>query len=252
MPEANLFVPSTTIDPSKDYSQELIGEGKKYADVPAAARSIIEGQLHISRLESENAQMREDLSRRASIEEAIARLQKPTEPQSSQPNAGKTVDGGDDLSSRNIKPEDVTKLVNTAIAQRESERTAQSNVELVRETLAKEWGNDFTSKLETRAKELGLSKDQVTELAKVQPKVLLAAVFPQGPTAAAPALSVFSPSGAGVNTAGLATRTGTIPANETYKHWQQIRKDNPQYYHSVEGAKLRHENAMKHVEAFYT
>ena len=53
MSTQDLFTMSTTIDPEKDYTAELVGEGKKFKDNKELARSKVESDLFISHLQKE-------------------------------------------------------------------------------------------------------------------------------------------------------------------------------------------------------
>src|SRR5689334_15076479 len=62
------------IDPAKDYTLELIGEGKKYKDAQAAARALLEKDNFIQRLQAENAEARKQLQQGSKIDEFLDKM----------------------------------------------------------------------------------------------------------------------------------------------------------------------------------
>lgn len=69
---ANVFEGTTPGNVSADLMTELVGEGKKYKTVEDLARSRLEADIHIKRVETENAEMREKLAKAASVEDILA------------------------------------------------------------------------------------------------------------------------------------------------------------------------------------
>lgn len=246
----NLFVPSQTIDPTKDYSQELVGEGKKFADPAALARSKVEGDLHIRNLETEMAELRADLGRRTSVEEAIKKLQPNNTQNSSQPNEVQPSASGSETGVA-IKQEDISKLVQNELAKQSSERTAQDNVELIKAKLTEVWGADYVQKLKAKAVELGVSEENITGMAKTMPRALLQMVGAnEVQKQNTEGSSLFTPSQNGINTAALQSRSSNTPEQEKYSYWSKVRKENPTFYHSIEATRARHEAMQKHGQAF--
>ena len=246
-----LFVPSETIDPTKDYFPDLVGEGKKYATQSDLARGNIEANLHIANLQKNQEELRQDLARRIAIEEALTRLSTNNANPATQPNAGQPAAGGTAQELTAFKPEDIAKLVQDEIAKKDTERTAQANVEYVQQELTKLWGKDLTANLQARAQVLGVTEDYILQMARTQPKVLLTLVTPVTQTAK-PSSSLFSPTQAGISSAALtSSNAGKKPDGESYSYWKELRTANPTLYHSVEGTKARHTAAIKHGPDFY-
>ncbi len=253
MPDTELFEnsPAQTLDPQKDYLAELVGEGKKFKDASALAYSKAQSDAFIAQLQREAAELREDLSKRKTMEEVLANLQNTP----NQPNGGTPPAGGSENNSSALNEETINRLIQdrvlATIQSTEAERNAKVNVELVKNTLVNTWGNEYVSKLEAATQELGLSKDFVTNLARTQPKVLLKLVGAEG-TQPKQEANIFSPSTAGVVSAGLTARnSSSLPEQERYSYWQKVRSENPSLYHSPAAAKARFEAAKKHGEAFF-
>lgn len=55
--------------------EELVGEGKKYSSVAELAKAHLHSEVHIGRLETENGDYREKLSKASTVEEILSKLQ---------------------------------------------------------------------------------------------------------------------------------------------------------------------------------
>lgn len=244
-----------TIDPNKDYSAELIGEGKKYASIQEAARAILEKDLHINRVQTEAKELREDLSKRNTAEELLEKLKQQSNNSSNQSNSSQNdADGTGD--TKLLKAEDIDALIKRQVSDAVShitvEAEAKKNVELVRNALTQLWGEEYSSVLETKAKELGVSKDWITNAARTTPKVLLTLVSQGEKAKDKEQASLFAPSLNGINSAGLArSSSNNVPDEGKYSYWQKLRKDNPNQYHSVSASAKRHAAAQTYGETFY-
>lgn len=250
----DLFSPAFQIDPEKDYSTELIGDGKKFADVKSAARSIVEKDLFIEQLKRENAEIREDLGRRKTVQDAISALQN-TNSQPSSLNGGNTPAGSSAAEPVALDEETLNRrireTVSTTIQQTQAASIEQSNLETVKSALENAWGKNFSEKLTSIASELGVTQEYLTNMAKSAPKVFLKTVGADT-VQKTDAGSLFSPSGAGVNAAALARASSSnIPMEERYSYWKKMRTENPNLYHSPAAATRRFEAYKKHGDAFY-
>ena len=254
MSTQDLFTMSTTIDPEKDYTAELVGEGKKFNSVKDLARAKLESDLFIAQQQREAAELREELQRRKTVEEALATLQNTNNSSNSQESFNQP-NGNSAADSVALNEEQMKQLIRESVATTiETERTAtlaQRNVDLVKQTLESAWGKEFPLKLKQTAADMGVSEDFIMNMAKSQPKVLFKLVGVQEGTQRAPEQSLFNPSGVGINTAALASNRRSIPEQESYSYWQKVRKEDPSLYHSPKAAMARFEAAKKHGEAFY-
>lgn len=161
--DPNLDMP--TIDESKKYFEELVGEGKKFSDPEALARGKFEADIFVERLKQENAGIRNELNSRVKMEEFLDKLnsfQKPQSPDAGQqpPDQAKVEAG--------LKPEDVLRLLD----QREQLSKATQNVNKVQVHLQETLGPNYATKLKQVADSLGLSKEHINNLAATSPEAL--------------------------------------------------------------------------------
>jgi hypothetical protein len=237
-----------TIDPNKDYTQELVGEGKRYASVQELARAALEKELHIKNVEADNKEMREDLTRRATAEEILAKIQSSnTNTTLSQPVQTGLESSSEPLLTKEQLNALIQKQVSDAVTGMSAEAEAKKNIDLVKSTLTKTWGDDYTTKLKEKAQELGVSEDWITQTARTTPKVLLSLV--QGTQT--PQESLFVPTPSGINTAGLLnTSANNLPQEAKYSYWKKLRETNPKDYYSIPKTAARHDAAKKYGDAF--
>ena len=159
------------IDPNKDYLAELVGEGKKFKDPVALARAKKEADNFITQLTRENAEMRKEnetltteVRSRQTVEEILKSNLKPQTQQTQ--NNQNTVEPENQEQVQTLTPQDIEEMLN----RREQAKSAQSNADLVRERLEKEWGPNYEVHLREQAKALGVGTKFLDDLATSQPQ----------------------------------------------------------------------------------
>jgi hypothetical protein len=214
-----------TVDPDKDYLTELVGEGKKFQSERELARAKVESDAFIQRLQGELKGLREDLVKRASIEDFLDQMKSMNEsPPAGQPRSNPDV--VDEPKGSGPSPEDLEKLIEQHVSKRESQRTAQENLSLVKAEMQKAWGEDYSHKLAAKAKELGVGEEFLNQLAREKPKAFLklvdAQAQPQRP-------DLFNPRSTSVDASKLATlNAGNNEQN--YSYFDKLRRENPKEY----------------------
>lgn len=158
------------VDPNKDYLSELVGEGKKYKDPAALARSRVEADRHIQRLETEQKALRTDMNSRLALEELVTKL-------SSYKAPDPAPTGGDDNRSEPSKTaltaDDLARIVDERVSAISETERSKANLNLVKSTLKKEWGNSYVDKMKEKAQELGVGENFLNDLAMKQPNAFL-------------------------------------------------------------------------------
>jgi len=250
----NTLFGTMTIDPNKDYTNELVGDGKKFKTTADLARGKVESDLFIRQQQTELDELRAELARRKSVEDAIAALSSTTNTPASSPN-GAGAPAGASVEPVALDEETLKQRIRATVSETiQAEQTSAMqarNLETVKTTLRAAWGEDFSSKLSSVAAELGATPEYLTDVAKTQPKVFLKLVGADvRQTEQAP--SLFSPSSAGVSTAALSSSNrSNLPEQERYSYWKKVRNENPSFYHSPAAAQARFAAAKKHGDAFY-
>lgn len=233
MPE--LFSDDVIVDPDKDYLAELVGEGKKFADAKALARAKAESDAFISRLEQENAGLREEVTKRLSLEDAVRKITE-KRPTTDLPE-GDTEGNADRVSKEQIA-ELVSQKVNEALSQTTAKQSKEKNLEEVVTKLREKFGDNFQRTVEAKRQQLGLGKDFLAGLAETQPKAFLALV---GATETRATETSVLPS-EGINTSGLPRESSSERGKKFY---DDLRNKNPKEYWSPRVQNEMHAQAKK-------
>lgn len=160
-----------TIDPDKDYLVELVGEGKKFKTERDLARGKAESDLFAERLKRENAEMRTRLKESQTISALIDKMSKQPEPVAQPANSDNPKpEGQNESKSTEV---DLDKLLEKKLQEREVVKTRDTNFNYVKAKLVESWGDDYSNKLLTKAKELGIGTQFLDDLAKTQPNAFL-------------------------------------------------------------------------------
>jgi len=185
----------TTSEPEADHSVDALATqlfriknekgGPKYDSVAKAIDALAHAQDYIPRLKSEKEQyeaelvkLREELAKRESLEDTIARLT--TQRQTETPAPTSEVVKGLDENA-------VAQILQRELTQREQATIAQSNSKLVTETLVAKFGDKAKAVVAEKAQELGLSLQEMESLSQRTPKAFLAWFNPLAPlTSSAP------------------------------------------------------------------
>lgn len=210
---------TTIVDPNKNYLEELVGEGKKFASIDDLARGKAEADLFIARITAENAKYKDEVEKRKTMEEVLDQIKQfqniPPTPNTPPNNSGER--DTDNLFDQSK----VEAIVHEKLAQSERERVAKDNLAYVVNTLQNRFGNGFQTELDNRAKELGLGKEFLTNLAKEQPTAFLAMM---GETSAIPP---------------VASTARTAPQNlrnrKNWAYYEDIRRKDFNRYNTLQG-----------------
>lgn len=237
----DIFAATTpAIDPAKDYTSELVGEGKKYATTADLARAAMHKDLFINKLEAETKELRDEVATRMKMEEFVDRMnsletrapvtnQEPDRSQSVTPPPVATV-----------KPEEVDALLEAKLAERDKVNAQKRNMMEVVERLRERFGDGYAGVVEERANKLGLGKEFLNNLALTQPKAFYAVIGVDTPTRADnPASGLRSQ----VNSSSQAFQPST--QEKTAKYYDTLRKTDRSKYLSQEVQVEMHKQAIK-------
>lgn len=172
---------SLPIDPNKDYWTELTGPGGKFhrADESEAKREIarakVQSDLYIKSLEQRLDEGRQDYltlheqyKAAPKLEELVAKLERQHLTSNEQPPVNE-----DTNKEPAFKPEDIEKLLDTKLTERETQRTQSENLRFVKAKLAERYGEKSSEVLQSQMDRLGLSPEFADQLARTNPKVFM-------------------------------------------------------------------------------
>lgn len=136
---------------------QLVGEGKKFKTAEDLAASKAHTDAHISTLESELKDIREELEKRDSIEDIVRKARQPVqEPKSSEPTS---------LDKEGVR---------SVFKEFQSEQKAASNIVQVDSKMREKFGEAAKKVTQEKASELGVSLDFMKHVASEDPRAFLA------------------------------------------------------------------------------
>lgn len=166
-----------TIDPNKNYVEELVGEGKKFKTIEDLARGKYEADAFLKTMQMRQDELRKDYLKvqeeaesRAKLADLIDQLSKRQTQSSSDFNHN-----ANDLINEKpgLKPEDVESLIDARLVTRETQKRYSDNYNLVKAKLQERFGNNYQSTVSEQIEDLGITSEEFTEMARRSPKVLL-------------------------------------------------------------------------------
>lgn len=171
-----LFTPSNDPTPivqeGTDFVSQLIGEGKKYKDAQALAKAVLDKDAFIEQLKSENFQMRSSLRGEQKIDEFLDKLNKSPSPSTvvaSTPVTNQSENTDQTNQTKALSQEEIIKI----LEQRDNAKQAEMNLRLAVDQVKKVYGANYTQVMKTKAEELNMSPESLTNLAKNQPAAFL-------------------------------------------------------------------------------
>ena len=221
--------PTGDVERPANYLEALVGEGKKFKTQEDVARSVWEkDNVFIPQVLRENKELRRELQERANLEQLVKEL-KNSSASNSAPNSEserpEDNPGRNNQNSNAPSKEDIASLVKSIVTEEKTQDARTRNIEFCVSELRKNLGDGYEQVLKARAKDLGLSKDYLDNLAATSPKALLALVVPprSKEDVKAPRSSILT--------------TNKQVSNSNTKDWayyQNLRKQDPRRYFSAE------------------
>lgn len=151
--------------------EALVGDGKKFKTQDDLAKSVFHKDSHISKIERENAEMRELLSkndRTEKLESMLTELLTRNKPSNEVPPQTQEKPG---VTSPGLTEEDLEKRLESLLGKKTAEQTSKANLQEVREKLVAKYGSNFADTLKQKATELGLNDEDVNGLASRNPRL---------------------------------------------------------------------------------
>lgn len=237
-----------TIDPEKNYLEELVGEGKKFKTIEDLARGKVESDLFIQRLQAETQEMRSELTNRLNLEaflDEMKQLQKQAPAVAPSPqDTPRNVDTEPKEIKAGMTPEEVEQLLSERLKNERTKELQASNLATVKNRLVELYGNTYQNKLKEVAESLGESPEYLNEVAKRNPTAFFRLL---GETPA-PDKKNYTPPRSQLNTE---TR-GNVPSGERDNaFYEHLRATDPKRYYSREVQVQRHKDALRLGAKFF-
>lgn len=212
----------------------LVGDGKKFKDNDALAKSKLESDNFIKKLQAENAMLKTEVGAAKKLEDFFKEVNKPS--------ANTEADKPQESQQVNV---DVEALVSQALEKRLAQQSAVDNLTNVTNTLSQRYGDQTAQAVAQKAAELGVTKEYLRDVAARTPKVFLK-LFDD--VKQQPQKDVFS-AGPQSRVDVLKQPVGNV-RNEAY--WQALRVRDRKTYDSPAAANQRMNDALSMGESFFT
>jgi hypothetical protein len=223
----NLLDPDN-LDTNQSYYDQLVGDGKKFKDQEALAKSKIEADNMIKSVLREKDELRSDFLRERQDNQSKAQLQDLIDQYRNlkQPNTFEDhIPKIKEEREPGLKLEDLETFFEKKFQEKESRVKEVDNFNLVKQALVDRHGSNYSSAIKEQIDDLGLSVDEFNAMARKQPKVLLRTLgldqqitrnpF-QSPHRSSQRSDSFSPRG---------------EPTRSWSYYQKMRKDSPETYH---------------------
>lgn len=228
--DVNAFLEDQDDESNNDVILEtVVGADKKYKTVNDLARAAIHKDLHIRKIEEENRALREVAAKAKGADEILKALQ------ANQPNpnvqdrdngfANSGADGGNNQGNRIPTEDEIANKVLAAMEAKTTKTKQDENFNYVKRELLKNLGAEYPNLIRQKAEELGLSDEDLNNLARKTPKAFFNLIG-ISPTQAVPNVSPNPVSRASEATAF--NRQG----EKTFSYYEKMRKSNPRQYYS--------------------
>lgn len=231
-----------------DVAAELIGEGKKYKDLSAAAKALLEKDRFIERLKAENAEVRGALKGESKMDEFLEKLRAA---QNSGTASNSVTSQGEPFTNQNqsnnqtpskaLTVEEVQKLMEERERGAREEANLAASIQKVKEA----FGANYKAVMTAKADELGMPQEYLLNLAKTQPKAFAKLVEADVATQGRGNTPTSS-----VNTAALNGKRNGEKTNEYYKALRKQIGDAEFFKPSIQNQ--LHKDAMRLGEAFFS
>jgi len=239
----NVTTAQTTTETNSSFTEQLVGEGKKFRDVESLAKGKLEADRHIADITRTLTELREEVAKQDYAKTLLEQLQ-------SKGAGSGTANTEDSLTTRNSATENTTQtrevdieaLVEQAITKKEKTRTFEQNIAAANDVMVSQYGDRAGEVLKLKAQELSISVDRLKEIAAESPTAFLQLVTDSSKKSTD---KVVMPSS--VRQDSLASNT----SERTFNYYQKIRKENKSQYYSPKVQRMLMEDRLRLGEKFY-
>lgn len=164
----------TTVDPTKNYLEELVGDGKKFKTVEDLARGKYEADLHVSlknreldALTAEYKRLQNEYNAGPKLQEVLDKILTAQTSSSETPKAN-----DNNTAPPAFDPSQLDSLLESKLQKISAAKQAQENTKLVKDTLQAQFGDGFSAMLQAQTQKLGLTKEMVDNLVQTSPDAI--------------------------------------------------------------------------------
>jgi hypothetical protein len=242
----DLFTSQTenTPDPSKNYLEELVGEGKKFKSPEDLARGKAEADRFIQQLQGELAGIRQELGTRQTLEELMTKMTPNQSPNNQNQEHNQTPPGGEGNAPKAVTMEDIDRLVEDRLSKVEKERVHQSNLNQAKQALVNAFGSDYITHLKAKASELGVTEQYLNNMAMETPKAFLKLVEADTPRSGTTLPGTLFTPPQGHSLPQQSTKGFAPSGTPKMSHYEELKRKNPTEYWSPAVQNKMHKDAI--------
>lgn len=253
---------SQTTDPSQaeKFFDQLVGEGRKYANAEELAKAYDHASAYIVHLQKGTNELREELNNRMSLEDFLN--QRPEQ----EPNASTTEDPTNkspantppetevtEPTKEDDKPEiDLAELVRKTLQEETSKQAQLANQEKVVNQLIHVYGDNTKAaeEVDKAGNRLGFTRTDLMDIANRSPEAFFELMGISSKSAPDKGGTKST-----INTEALSTQrqaqSSTNPKEGTFEYYEQMRREDKARYYSSRIQNEMFKNARAMGEAFY-
>ena len=232
-----------TIDPNKNYLEELVGDGKKFKSLEDLARGKYESDLYIRNKEKAFDDLSKDYLNLSSEYKARASLEEVIDKLSNQKLASSDL-ANEDTNKPVYDPKEIESLVSSKIQEHELTKKQQDNFNIIRNKLKERFGENHQKVLREQMERLGLTEEFTNDLAKKHPSVFIKTFGLDEQQNRED--SFQAPMRSNQRSDSFAPRTNA----RTWSYYQKMKRDNPTLYLNPKTQVQMHKDAVDLGDAF--
>lgn len=236
-------------DDKTNYLELLVGENKKYKDVNILAKSALDKDSFIEQLKSELTGLRSELDTRMTLEAYLDKMGNATTSQNTNENSQSNQNEnnrGENIQQNTVNPEDIEKLLERKLSERDQQSIQRQNVAEVKNKLVATFGQNYLPKLRETAESLGVSPEELDQLAANKPSMFYRLVGIDSQNSKPN--SVFVPPNGGGTQMGSG-KTDSVERTRSY--YNDIKKQDAKTYWSPAVQNQLHKDALRLGEKFF-
>jgi hypothetical protein len=247
MPDLFADDDDVVVDQTKNYLEDLVGEGKKFKTPEDLARGKFESDAFIARLQNEMKGLRSELSTRLKLEEVVDKITaSKSESLSNDGNQSREPDVYDKDKSA-LSPDDVRELISKQLTDSEKQAQRARNTAFVEQKCQEAFGPTFRRTLKDRAAALNVGEQFLKDMAADQPKAFLTLMDVREQREVNSTATTAPRTSVNTNALGFQPDAGV----KRKSHYDAIRVKEPRRYWSVSVQQEMHSEAQKQGPSFF-
>ena len=219
----NSLFENTNQEPKTVKWEDLVGDDKKFKTQDDVAKKIVSSDEHIQRIERENEEMRKALAEGKTVEDIIRRQEElyAKQRQQASNNGTPPSEEPEQKAESKFNPEDIERIVEERLSQREQTSTRQRNLNSVADKMKQDYGTDVRQVWEQIKTDMSVDEEGLRNMASSNPQVVLSLARSIRPVAPPkPSVDVF---GTTIDSSKNLT-SGVVPKGRTNKYYNEIMK----------------------------